>query len=317
MASYPIEYSFPDVRRWAAGNAGVPYAWTFDSGRPGPHVLVQALTHGNEVCGAVVVDWLLDSGVRPARGRLSLAFANVDAFLRFDAANPFASRCVDEDFNRLWSDEVLDGPRRSAELARARALRPLYRSIDYLLDIHSMLEDNTPLLLAGPAQKGFALARAVGFPAHVVLDGGHAAGTRLRDYRDFVDPASPRNALLVECGQHWEKKAPEVARETTLRFLRHLDVLDPAFVDANLGNAPPEPQTVIEITTVVTIATDAFRFVEPATGLQSIARGGTLLAWDGDTPVYAPHDGSVLIMPTRRPKKGETAVRIGRVVAGS
>ena len=33
---------------------------------------------------------------------------------------------------------TLDGPRRSLELARARALRPLYESADLLLDIHSM-----------------------------------------------------------------------------------------------------------------------------------------------------------------------------------
>ena len=34
----------------------------------GPHVLVQALTHGNEVCGAIALDWLLGEGFRPTRG---------------------------------------------------------------------------------------------------------------------------------------------------------------------------------------------------------------------------------------------------------
>jgi predicted deacylase len=56
-----IEVAFPNLDRWAAGNTGIPYVWTFGSKRAGPHVLVQALTHGNEVCGAIALDWLLDS----------------------------------------------------------------------------------------------------------------------------------------------------------------------------------------------------------------------------------------------------------------
>ena len=46
-----IEVAFPDLGRWATGNTGIPYVFTFAATRPGPHVLVQALTHGNEVCG--------------------------------------------------------------------------------------------------------------------------------------------------------------------------------------------------------------------------------------------------------------------------
>ncbi len=118
-----IEIAFPGLARCADGNAGIPYAWTFAARRPGPHVLVQALTHGNEVCGAIALDWLLRQNVRPRCGTLSLVFANVAAYERFDASDPFASRCVDEDFNRLWSAAVLDGPRDSAELRRARELR--------------------------------------------------------------------------------------------------------------------------------------------------------------------------------------------------
>jgi hypothetical protein len=45
-----------------------------------------------------------------------------------------------------------------------------------------------------------------------VIDAGHQAGKRLRDYAFFDDPVDPRSALLVECGQHWERGAPEVAR---------------------------------------------------------------------------------------------------------
>jgi predicted deacylase len=309
-----IEVEFPDIAAWAAGNTGTPYVWRFEADRPGPRVTIQALTHGNEVCGAISNDWLLRQGVRPVRGTLTITFGNVEAYARFNAADPFASRCVDEDFNRLWTADVLDGPRQSRDLARARALRPVYDDTDYLLDLHSMTDPCPPLALAGRQRKGLELAQAVGIPAHIIIDAGHAAGKRLRDYAGFDDPATERNALLIECGQHWERAAPAVARQSTLRFLRHFGMLDTAFLDAHLDAQPLPPQQAIEVTDVVTIGSDQFRFVVPVEGLAVIPAKGTLLAQDGDVGVTTPYDNAVLIMPTRNPRKGETAVRIGHFV---
>src|SRR5262249_40315590 len=134
----PIELTPPDISAYRAGNTGIAYATTFDSGKPGPHALLTAVVHGNELCGAIALEFLFRERIRPKRGKLSLAFCNVAAFLRFNPSNPTASRFVDEDFNRVWSPERLDGSQRSAELARARELRPLVDSADFLLDLHSM-----------------------------------------------------------------------------------------------------------------------------------------------------------------------------------
>jgi predicted deacylase len=310
-----IDVDFPDLSRWQAGNTGVPYVWRFVAERPGPRVTIQALTHGNEVCGAISNDWLLRETMRPARGTLTLTFANIEAFQTFDVSDPFASRCVDEDFNRLWASEVLDGHRQTRDLARARELRPIYDETDYLLDLHSMTDPCPPLALAGLQQKGLELAHAVGLPEYIIIDGGHAAGKRLRDYGAFDDPMDPRNALLIECGQHWERLAPVVAKQSSLRFLRHFGMVDAAFLDRHLDSTPLPPQRAIEVTDIVTITTDEFAFQQPVTGLAVIREGGTLLARDGAAEVRTPYDDCVLVMPTRRPKKGETAVRIGRFVS--
>jgi hypothetical protein len=48
--------------------------------------------------------------------------------------------------------------------------------------------------------------------------------------------------------------------------------------------------------------------------MMMIDRCGTLLARDGDREIRTPYNDCVLIMPARRPKQGETAVRIGRYV---
>ncbi|MGE4111536.1 MAG: succinylglutamate desuccinylase/aspartoacylase family protein, partial [Burkholderiales bacterium] len=133
--AYTVEIAQPDISPYRKGNTGIDYATTFDSGKPGPHVMITALAHGNEICGAIVLDELFRAGIRPLHGRLTLVFCNVAAFERFDPEKPEASRWVEEDFNRLWTAEVLDGRRDSIDLRRARTLRPLLDTVDLLLDI--------------------------------------------------------------------------------------------------------------------------------------------------------------------------------------
>ena len=313
--SYPVELEAPDISAWRDGNTGIPYLTTLDSGRAGPHALVLALTHGNEICGAIAVKHLFETGFRPARGRVTLGFANVAAYERFDPHQPSNSRYVDEDFNRVWDRTTLDGPRHSVELARARAIRPLIDTVDYLLDIHSMQHPTDPLMLAGALDKGTALARRVGLPSYIVRDAGHAAGRRLRDYGSFGEAGAAPAALLVECGQHWERPAAAVARETALRFLDCLDLLEPDYKARECRYGPSPGQHVIEVTEAVTIMTDHFRFERDFRGQEVIPVAGTLLGTDGAREIRTPYPDCVLIMPTRRLARGQTAVRLGRFVA--
>ena len=313
MPPIAVELSAPDIESHRRSGTGTDFVHTFESGKPGPHVMVNALTHGNEICGAIAVDRLLRQGVRPARGTLTLAFANVEAFLRFDPRNPYVTRFIDEDFNRVWTPEVLDGSRDSTELRRARALRPFVERADFLLDIHSMLEPSPPVMICGPLEKGIGMAFAIGVPEHIVSDTGHANGTRMRDFGAFGDPASPKNALLVECGQHWERNAERVAWQTTWRFLRHLGVVDAAQAEREIEPAPAAQQ-LIRVTDAVIATTPAFRFAKTFTGLEVVPRQGDVIAWDGDEAVRAPYDNCVLVMPVpNNVKTGLTAVRLGRV----
>ncbi len=315
MTDFNLELLPPDISAYKAGNTGVDYATTFDGGKAGPHVMVSAVVHGNELCGAMALDWLFKSGLRPVQGRLTLIFVNVDAFLSFDPENPTASRFVEEDFNRLWTSEVLDGPRRSVELTRARAIRPLVDQVDLLLDIHSMQRHCDPLMMAGVLPKGRLLAEGVGIPEHIVMDAGHAAGRRMRDYEAFSDPSSDKVALLVECGQHWEASSETVAKQSMLRFLVHTGALDIESVGPYLEENEAA-QRVVEVSGPVTIETDNFRFVEEFQGLEVIERAGAVIGYDGDKPVRTPYDDCVLIMPTQRTvgHKGTSAVRLGRFI---
>jgi predicted deacylase len=283
--------------------------------------MVQALTHGNELCGAIALDGLLDdlqSGrLRPQRGSLTLAFANVAAYERWDTADPNRSRYVDEDYNRVWADDTLDGPRDSVELRRARQLRPFVDAADLLLDIHSMHEPCRPIMVCGATGRGgdksAAFARRLGVPGDLLVDTGHPAGLRMIERGPFGDPTDPRTALLIECGQHWERASADVAIDTMMRFLSVAGTLDAATVAPRLRVSPPPVQRLLRVTEPVVARSLDFRFVGPFTGLEVIPKRGDPIATDGDTVVRAPYDDTVLVMPSMAHLTvGTTMVRLGR-----
>jgi predicted deacylase len=300
----------PDLSTYAAGNCGIPYVIALDSGKPGPRALITALVHGDEICGAVALDFLLRSELRPRYGRLVLVFANPAAY----GAPRGPLRCVDEDLNRLWSREILDGPGDSVERARARELRPLLDGADLLLDLHSTTHDSPPLALCGPTEKAAGLALGLGMPRFVVRDAGHPDGRRMRDYAGFSDAVSAKNALLVECGRNGTPESAQVARAVMLRFLLHHGFVDPNLASPYLGSAPGDAQTVIEVTETVACASERFRFAAPYKCMDVVPCAGTPIAHDGELTIRAPYDNCVLVMPTPFPVAGRTAVRLGRVV---
>lgn len=306
---YRIEIQPPDISGYRHGNAGVDYVHVLDSGSPGPTVMVQALTHGNEFSGAIALDFVFREKVSPVKGKLVLAFANVAAFARFDFDDPDRSRYIDEDYNRVWADEVIGGGRDSAELRRARELRPFVDAADYLLDLHTMTEPCRPIMVCGMLDKGAEFARRVGVPEDLLIDTGHPAGLRMRDRGGFGDPQSPKNALLIEAGQHWEKSSVEVAIDTTLRFLQATGVL----ANPPLRLAAPKRQRVVRVTEPIVARTPDFRFARPWKGLEVVPQAGSLVATDGDQAWRTPYDDCVLVMPsTAHVKPGNTMVRLGR-----
>jgi predicted deacylase len=237
----------------------------------------------------------------------------VDAFARFDFDDPDRSRYIDEDYNRVWADAVLDSPRDSAELRRARELRRFVDEADFLLDLHSMHEPCRPIMVCGTLDKNAAFARKVGVPADLLLDTGHPAGLRMIERGGFGDPKSAKHAILIECGQHWEKSSVDVAIDTTLRFLDALELVEAPWARQRFRRDPPPQQRVVRVTEPVVARTMAFRFARDWKGLEVIPKAGTTIATDGDTVWRTPHDDCALVMPSMRHlKPGTTMVRLGR-----
>lgn len=307
-----VRIAAPDIRPWLAGNA-LPGVWSFAAEAPGPHVAIVALTHGNEIAGAVVLDRWLRAGLRPRRGRLSLVFANLDAFARFDPEDPTASRFLEEDLNRLWDEETLGSGRRSSELRRARVLRPFFETVDVLFDLHSMLWPSDPLILTGSTARAQRLALQVGLPPLAVADEGHAAGRRLIDYGPFADPAGTATGLLVEAGAHWEEATIATMEASAARLLRLTGLAE------DPGPWPPDPAPAARprlamVTRTVTARTAGFTFIRPFRGGEVVPQRNTLIALDGNAEIRTPHDDCLLVMPSLRTMPGHTAVRLARLL---
>lgn len=303
---FPVEIVPPDLSPYIQGNTGIPGFTSLNSGLPGPHVVLVSLIHGNEFAGAIVLAELLAGGFKPRRGKLTLGFANIAAYARFDPQNPIASRYVEEDMNRVWDDFALFGVRRSAELDRAREIKPIVDSADMLLDLHSMLWPSDPVLLCGAGPRGRTFGISVGTPDLVVADTGHAGGKRLIDYGRFTE-GSPQGAacLLVEAGPHWQQPAVDQSRATVHALLRHAGMLD--------APAPAAACRFAEVVKLITARTNRFAFEREFHGGEIIPMAGTLIAHDGDEEIRTPEDNLIMIMPSLKVSHGHTAVRLARL----
>lgn len=305
----------PDLGAWREGNEEAEGIWHFDSGLPGRHVMLSALVHGNEVCGAWALKGLLEAEVRPQHGRLTLAFCNLEAFDRFDPANPEVSRFVDEDLNRQWTDARINVGD-SSERRRAAQLRPYVARADWLLDIHSMHEPSAPLLLTGIQPRNVELARAMQSPEYIVVDAGHKDGVRMRDYGRFGridDAAGDTRSLLIECGFHGDPASRDVAQDQCVRFITQSGAVGTQALAQQLPGwrLPDAPrQWALEVTGAVVATSSAFHFTQPYTGLEVFEKAGTVIGHNDGVPVVTPYDDCVLVMPsTRQARAGVTVVR--------
>ena len=298
-----------DLSAYREGNTGIDYVHRFASGKPGPHVLINALTHGNEICGMVAATHLLDSGVRPRIGTLTISFANVQAYETFDPAQPFESRQLVHNLNRVWSAAELDGSEHSPELARARALRPVVAQADHILDIHSTSQDVQPFWVYPAHARNAAAALALGRPpVHLVMPGGLGSGTPLIQHGRHGLAEGDGVALVVECGQHFRQSAADLATAVSLDFLAHFGLIEPA-----APRPAPGPQRRYELLQTCMVRTAEFRFVRPVQGFEVFGKG-ELIATDGPHEIHALCDDCTVLMPTREPIVGREAVYLTRPI---
>ncbi len=310
----PIELLPRDLSIWQQGNCGVDYVHRFDSGHKGPELVIQALTHGNEICGANALLWLLENDIRPTKGAMTLIFANVEAYKTFDPQRPFASRCLNVDMNRVWHASQLTRPD-SHEALRAIELLPFIENADSLLDLHSTTFAVTPMLIYpdNACNRQFADQLAFPFP-HLLYDlGSYHTGMLISEHERHSDGGF---SLVAECGQHFAKSTSQQALATTLRFLQLHGMLKDTIELPDWGYSPDSNAGHYRIDRVLKAESEKFRFVELFKGFEQFDKG-ELIAIDDQELIAAPFDNCALIMPARVPIAGEEVVTLAERIETS
>ena len=287
-------------------------ASVFEAAAPGPRLIVLGAVHGNETCGTRAIERLLAELAagrqRVVRGRLTLVpVANRLAYER-------GSRGGDRNLNRQLAPTAAPADN---EDRIANELCPLLAAHDVLLDLHSFRSGGAPFVLVGPEDNSGALqpfaqaaleeALALRLGVARAMDGWldtYAAGAQRRGGRaaygvgttEFMRSAGGC-ALTLECGQHEDPQAPEVAWRAVLNVLAHLRLVDAP---------PPAPAATLEglrLREVVDREHAGDAFVRPWKSFDPVRRGQRVATRHDGREVLAPFDGYI-VFPDERAEPG-------------
>ncbi|HEV7813495.1 MAG TPA: succinylglutamate desuccinylase/aspartoacylase family protein [Janthinobacterium sp.] len=280
----------------------------------GPRLIIMGAVHGNETCGTKAIGRVmaqLDSGaLRIAAG--SVTFVPV--------ANPLAyaknERCGERNLNRNLYPNAHP---QDFEDRIANWLCPLLAQHDVLLDLHSFNASSEPFVMVGPrdndgplqpfkheAQER-ALARRLGVRRFV--DGWLSTYSEGVQRRMATRDASQLEkvirygvgttefmrstggyALTLECGQHDDPAAPEVAYRAIMNTLAFVGLID----------APmPEPVAAdrMEALSMVVVHDKAGAgdtFSRAWSSFDRVSTGDEIGRREDGTPVSAEFDGLIL-----------------------
>ncbi len=280
---------------------------------PGPRLVVTGAVHGNETAGTegirAVIGELERGDIEVVRGAVSFVpVCNPLAYLR-------GTRAGDRNLNRRLRPvaEPVEYEDRVANV-----LCPLLAAHDVLLDLHSFRTPGQPFVMRGPPDNDGPLEPfrhaaaegrlAVHLGATRVVDGWldvYAAGVAARRARAPAAEALQQDVaygvglaeymrasggygVTLECGQHADPRAPEIARRAIRNALALLGLVDEP-VEPTAG-----PVECLTLTEVFDRHDASDRFARAWASFDAV-REGELVAQRADgTELRAPSDGYVV-----------------------
>ena len=286
---------------------------TFASLTPGPRLLVVGGVHGDEISGTLGIERILgelDAGtLQLQRGELTLV----------PVANPLARRRLqregERNLNRLFrpSEQPVD-----YEARITNALAPLIARHEVLLDLHSFQSEGEAFAMIGPRDntgtlEPFArsfeegqLALHIGTPvvvegwldiyaAHLAQRaGGTPADEAALDFgRGTNEYIRSRGGygVTLECGQHLDPQAPEVAWRAIRRALALLGM---AALPPGLAGAPAQAPRLLRLAGVTDRLHEEDSFVRDWATFDEVQRGEPIGMRHDGTLVSAPDDGFIV-----------------------
>ncbi len=301
MASSPFDAVAHDSIRFHA----------FASLNPGPRLLVMGGVHGDETSGTAGIERVLAEfaagGLALLRGELTLV----------PVANPLARRRLqregERNLNRLFKPAAEPA---DYEARVTNVLAPVIARHEVLLDLHSFQSAGEAFAMIGPrdntgtlepfaraAEEG-RLALHLGTP--IVVEGWldiYAAGLAQRGAavdEAAIDFGRGTNEYIrgcggygvtLECGQHQDPQAPEVAWRAIRRTLALLGM---AALPPGLSAGPDVPPRLLRLASVTDRLHADDRFARDWATFDPVRRGELIGTRHDGTPVTAPDDGCIV-----------------------
>ncbi|MEO5845206.1 MAG: succinylglutamate desuccinylase/aspartoacylase family protein [Caldimonas sp.] len=306
----------------------------YASPRPGTRLVVLGAVHGDETCGTRAIERVL---AEIDAGTLALIAGQV-TFV--PVTNPLAyaekRRAGDRNLNRRLLPTAAP---EEYEDHVANWLCPLLAAHEVLLDLHSFRAPGTPFVFLGPFDNAGALepyaqakreealalrlgvARAVdgwlatyaagitkrrelaaSFP-DAVLDLDPAYGIGTTEYMRSVGGC----AVTLECGQHGDPAAVDVAYRAIVNTLAHLRLIDAA-------DPPPATMTSLRLSEVVDKSADGDAFARAWQSFDPVAAGERIGTRHDGAAVVAPFDG-VIVFPNADAQTGQEWFYLARASA--
>jgi len=292
----------------------------------GPRLIVLGAVHGNETCGTRGIGRVLED---LERQRLKIVSGSV-TFV--PVANPLAyARGEREGERNLNRNLAPKAHPEDFEDHVANWLCPLLARHDVLLDLHSFRARSEPFVLVGPldnsgdiqpfaqAAQERTLARRLGVKRCVdgwlntyalgverrireAVAAGRTPDAQTEDTRYGVGTTEYMRsvggyALTLECGQHDDPAAPEVAYQAILRTLSHLR-MTPA-----LAPEPADRMEALSIHEVTDKRHEDDAFSRTWSSFDRLSKGDLIGTRHDGTPVIAVGDG-VILFPDANARAG-------------
>lgn len=284
-------------------------AVTYTGLKPGPKLFVLGAIHGNEKCGTIGCDRVIkeidDGYVKIMRGQVVFVpIGNPEAYNQ-------DRRFIERNLNRY----LVPMPESDCYEAKlGNILCPMLADCDVHLSIHSYTVGGEPFIFVAPGcEKEHAFAASLG--PWTLLTGWEqayaATGRRTHDADDeestgSIEYARRHGALAVniECGQHNDSKAPDVAYNAIRNALRHLEMTDEPKLEV-----AKKPERLVTVTHVF-YRDDLGTFPKPWKHLEAVKKDEAMAYHADGSIIPAPEDGFI-IMPKENADLGEEWFYLG------
>lgn len=256
----------------------------YDSGLPGPRLLLLGAVHGNETAGSKAIlklkEALDNRQIRLKSGCLTLMpVCNPQAYAK-------GVRFVEKNLNRII--RLYEHPSCPEEEFSHEIASEILKN-DYILDLHSTHNAGEPpfAFLDYPIAENHKLVSAVDVPYVICNWPGIYKNAQINDScTEYFAHVSGKSCITLECGYHYDEAAQKVASDSIYNLLIKQGMIEGIFKE--------RPKKYLNLQEVV-VKRRSGHLLKNYKHLDRVSAGEVVGVYDNGEKVIAKNDAYILI----------------------